>query len=404
MMKKRITVAAMLFASVQLLAGALAAYNGALTDKIAGWEFKASKPKGGMTYNQFEGYYPDKGGKLLSSKIYLDKKKDESAYYRIRFEAEAPERAYQGVDFYDEKGNLLPDNYDVIYPGPKRSYDRVVYAMPKVKYIRVFFQSKSGLRAWNLRVERVTHAEAAQYCDKLYQELPPLNFKAPADSLRLLPKTKAALSNGAPFKVLMLGDSIMQDTFHSQFHSLLKREFPNSNFTFVISMRGSTGCWFYCQADQFKKYLLDEGRPDLLVIGGISNYRKPYHPNGTAAMEIVARAAKAHWKDCEVLILTAPLAVDTRKWDKNNPDAPLPAQKWELSKDQHVLNGYDPKTLPQMAEKNKIPLWDLTTPTYTWLYASGKPHEWYSRDFVHSGERGKQVIGRALLEYFKTAK
>ena len=57
-----------------------------------------------------------------------------------------------------------------------------------------------------------------------------------------------------------------------------------------------------------------------------------------------------------------------------------------------------------MARRNRVAFWDLSTPTYTWLYASGTPHEWYSRDYVHSGERGKQVIGRALMEYFKTAK
>lgn len=403
MLKSIIATAAILTAA-HLTAAPLASFGGPLSDKLPGWEFKPSASKNGLTYNQFEGYYPDKGGKLISRRIILDKKPGEAAYYRIKFDAEAKERAYQGVDFYDSKRNLLPDNYDVIYPGERRSYDRVIYAMPKVDSIRVFFQSKTGLRAWNLSVEKVFAAEAAKYCDRVYEELPPLNFKAPPYSMELLPKTRAALNSGKPWHVLMLGDSIMQDTFHSQFHSLLKREFPNSEFDFTISMRGSTGCWFYCQADQFKKYVLDEKKPDLLVIGGISNYRKPYHPNGTEAIEVVIRAAKAHYKDIEILVLSAPLAVDTRPWDKANPDKPLPVQKWELAKDQRVLGGYDPKTLPAMARRNRVAFWDLSTPTYTWLYASGTPHEWYSRDYVHSGERGKQVIGRALMEYFKTAK
>ena len=274
-------------------------------------------------------------------------------------------------------------------PAARRSYDRVIYAMPKVASIRVFFQSQTGLRAWNLRVERASAAEAAEYCDRVFRELPPLNFKAPANAMDLLPKTRAALHSGKPWHVLLLGDSIMQDTFHSQFHSLLKREFPNSEFDFTISMRGSTGCWFYCQADQFKKYVLDEKKPDLLVIGGISNYRKPYYPNGTEAIEVVIRAAKAHYKDVEILLLSAPLSVDTRPWDKADPGKPLPVQKWDLSRDRHVLDSYDPKTLPAMARRNRVAFWDLSTPTYTWLYASGKPHEWYSRDYVHSGERGK---------------
>ena len=37
----------------------------------------------------------------------------------------------------------------------------------------------------------------------------------------LPPKTRDALKTGKPWRILMLGDSIMQDTFHSQFHSLV---------------------------------------------------------------------------------------------------------------------------------------------------------------------------------------
>ena len=60
-----------------LLAAALCAgemsmaiqFDGTLTDKLPGWSFKASKPKDGLVYNEFEGYYPDKGGKLSSAPI-----------------------------------------------------------------------------------------------------------------------------------------------------------------------------------------------------------------------------------------------------------------------------------------------------------------------------------------------
>ena len=118
MMKRKLCFAAFMMASGLLSAAApLVRFDGALTDKLPGWKFKASNPKNGMTYNPFEGYYPDKGGKLSSNRIRLDKKPGESAYYRIRFDARAPERAYQGVDFFDAAGNLLPDCYDVVYPG-----------------------------------------------------------------------------------------------------------------------------------------------------------------------------------------------------------------------------------------------------------------------------------------------
>ncbi len=398
-MKKTLCFAAAAMTAGMLSATPLVQYEGALTDKLPGWTFKASKPKNGMTYNPFEGYYPDKGGKLSSKRVKLDKKPGEAAYYRIRFDAQAPERAYQGVDFFDAEGNLLPDCYDVVYPGARQSYERVVYAMPAVDSVELFFQSTSGVQAWNLSVERVTDKEAAAYCDRISSALPKLDFKAPSGSMKLLPKTLAAMKNGTPWNVVLLGDSIMQDTFHSQFHSLFKREFPKSNFTWNISMRGGTGCWLYCQADQFKKYVLDR-KPDLLIIGGISNYNRKFNPTGTEAMEIVVRAAK-EYLGCEVLILTAALSVDTRPHDKKNLSAPIPKQAWKYENDAHVKAGYDSKALPEMAKRNNVAIWDMSTPTYTWLWASGLPFEFYSRDRVHSGEKGKQIIGRTLLEYFK---
>ena len=43
---------------------------------------------------------------------------------------------------------------------------------------------------------------------------------------------------------------------------------------------------------------------------------------------------------------------------------------------------------------------DAFTSAYRWLYESGLPWSWYSRDYVHSGELGKQVIARIMLAHF----
>ncbi len=103
-MNRKIELACAAFTvSAALFAAPIATFEGQLSDKIPGWSFKPSKPKNGMAYNEFEGYYPDKGGKLISKRIKLDKQPGEAAYYRLKFEAQAPERAYQGVDFYDAK-------------------------------------------------------------------------------------------------------------------------------------------------------------------------------------------------------------------------------------------------------------------------------------------------------------
>ncbi len=118
----------------------------------------------------------------------------------------------------------------------------------------------------------------------------------------------------------------MQDTFHSQFHALVKRAYPNSDVTWLVSVRGSTGCWHYCKPENFRKYVADF-RPDCVFIGGISGWLPP-----------------------------------------------------------------------------DMPLWDMFTPAYTWLFKTGLPSEFYSRDYVHSGELGKQLIARIALRYFTAAK
>ena len=56
--------------------------------------------------------------------------------------------------------------------------------------------------------------------------------------------------------------------------------------------------------------------------------------------------------------------------------------------------------LKAICAKSGWPLWDMFTPAYDWLFKTGLPSEFYSRDYVHSGELGKQIIGRIALGYF----
>ena len=85
---------------------------GLVTDKTPGWRFEASATKDGETFNPLEGWYPDKGGKLVSPRIILPKA---DAYYRLSFTVSAPVSAYEAVAFYDADDKMVADNYDAIY-------------------------------------------------------------------------------------------------------------------------------------------------------------------------------------------------------------------------------------------------------------------------------------------------
>jgi len=59
--------------------------------------------------------------------------------------------------------------------------------------------------------------------------------------------------------------------------------------------------------------------------------------------------------------------------------------------------------LKAICDKNGWPRWDMFNPAYDWLFKTGLPSEFYSRDYVHSGEFGKQLIARIALAYFIAA-
>jgi hypothetical protein len=77
------------------------------------------------------------------------------------------------------------------------------------------------------------------------------------------------LERGGTLTVVMLGDSIVNDTSRSCWNLLLERIYPAVEIEKVTCVRGSTGCWWYREPGRVKAYVLDDG-PDLVIIGGIS--------------------------------------------------------------------------------------------------------------------------------------
>jgi len=397
-------------AAIAAQGAAMLECGGLVTGKAAGWRFEASGAKGGQTFNPLEGWYPDKGGKLISPRVAIPKT---GAYYKLSFTGFAPVRSYETVAFYDAAGNMIADNYDVIYGGEVgvqsssnlQHYERVVFAQEGVKEAEVFFQSPKGCTVRDVKLEPATVEEAAKWCDSVYAKLPPLNFAPKGNPLALAPKTLDALKTGKPWRILMLGDSIMQDTFHSQFHALVKRAYPKSEVTWLVSVRGSTGCWYYCEPENFKKYVADY-KPDCVFIGGISGWIHPEMPlNGGPAIESVAKRVNGEL-GAEVVVMTPTLAIDWRV-----PKGTALGTAVSPSAFDHAALGdkawkYDAQAAEELkviCSKNGWPLWDMFNPAYDWLFKTGLPSEFYGRDYVHSGELGKQLIARIALAYFSAA-
>ena len=190
------------------------------------------------------------------------------------------------------------------------------------------------------------------------------------------------MKSGKKWRVVMLGDSIINDTFNSNFQALVKRHYPKSELEFICSVRGSTGCWYYQGPEQFKKYVTDL-KPDLLIIGGISqkNQSKPVSKVIKMAKEL----------GCEIMVMTGPMAPDWREFDENKPNANLSIQKWPGDS----FN----KEIREVAEAANVEFLDMQTIWHNYLGSSRKPWHWFHRDKVHANDRGKQIIGRILAGY-----
>jgi hypothetical protein len=180
----------------------------------------------------------------------------------------------------------------------------------------------------------------------------------------------------------MLGDSIVNDTFNSNFMALLQRYYPKAKLEFICSVRGSTGCWYYQDPQQFKAYVADY-KPDLLIIGGISQKDQ--------AEPVAKVIAQAKALGCEIMVLTGPMAADWRTCDQAKPEAALSRQVW-------TPNPFNAQ-LKQTAEAAGVEFFDQGAVWHRYLGDSGKPWQWFHRDRVHANDRGKQIIGRILASY-----
>jgi len=373
----------------------LVRYDGQV-DKLPDWQFIASEA-GKKVHVPFEGYYESKGGRIQSPIITLDKSVGTEGYYSIQFTAKSKGHCYWWVDLFDSENEPLPDINSAVYPGPdKEEYHQMIYIGSRATSMQLAFVSKGAVSVSDIVVKRVDSETAAKWCDSLYGELPQIDFEPAEDSFDLLPKTASALKNGDPWRVVMLGDSIMNDSYCSVFQALVKRDYPKLNLDYTISVRGSTGCWFYEKPENFKEYVA-KYNPDLLIIGGVSNLNTKNIPAAFSSIEKVIEQAKAI--GCEIILLSAPHSVDWRKLGEY--ENVLTEQEWN---EETIFPKLIHTPFRKLAKKCDIAFWNMTVPMADYIAVSGMPHGYFNRDSIHNNDRGKQIIARILQKYFRKGK
>ena len=215
---------------------------------------------------------------------------------------------------------------------------------------------------------------------KAYAEMPPVQYAPPADRWQRLPKTRERLLNGGVLHVVMLGDSIVNDTSRSGWDMLVDRRHPTCRIEKVTSVRGSTGCWWYKEPGRVKQYVLDH-MPDLVIIGGISQR------NDISSIREVIRQIRGA-SQADVLLMTGAFGQTD----------PRIESVWQTISDPNQFTPYR-KGLERLADETGAAFLDMEAAWGQCIRQSGKDLDWFKRDPIHANERGEQILGRILASY-----
>jgi lysophospholipase L1-like esterase len=213
--------------------------------------------------------------------------------------------------------------------------------------------------------------------DGVYQGIPPLRYEPPAGRWDAIPKTMEKLRNGPALTIVMLGDSIVNDTSSSRWELLAGRLYPKCAIKKVVSVRGSTGCWWYKEAGRVQDYVLAH-KPDLLMIGGISQR------DDVDSIRSVIEQVRAASPETEYLLMTGAFGSVDPVADAAFAESVSPDGSTYRSK------------LMKLAGEQKAAFIDVTGIWGKYIRECGKPRLWFMRDPVHANERGFQVLGRIL--------
>ncbi len=322
------------------------------------------------------------------------------SFYRVSLRYQAQNRAYVAVIFSDANGRELDaDNYTGLDPADAWQMSEMTF-MAKLGATKAKIRIRpehpgSVTRVSQLAVTPSTAAAAREWIRSVGAAMPAFDYAPPASRGKLLPATMERLKNGPSLRVVMLGDSIINDTGNSLFPALLMADCPRTKIEVITSVRGGTGCSFYQGKDRagaplVQRYVLDY-KPDLVIIGGISHN---FDPNAIGAVIAQIQAATK----AEILVATG--AVALRKLQEENysggPNAPARYREKQKAR----IDAF-PGRLQQICQEKNVEFWDTRADWDKCVAAIAKGDEWLMRDDTHANSRGWFVLSMMFEAYLK---
>lgn len=309
-------------------------------------------------------------------------------YYALEFPGRAATHGHLTAMLFDKQEKpLAAGNYDHFFSSASWELRKFVFrAHPDAATARIqFVPDKSPLHIAGLHLKEISWQEVLQWKRELATKYPPVGYVPPPERGSYLPKTRSRLSRGGTLRVVMLGDSIANDTSNSLFETELKNRFRNTRFEVVTSVRGGTLSTWYQHENRVQEYVLRH-KPDLLIIAGIS------HQFDLPALESVIRQVRGQ-STTDILLLT---------------DAITPSERMQrdfvggsrLGREVATTRAVTyPERLRAMAAREKIELMEMRLAWEEYLKTSPQPQQWYMRDEIHANVYGKQVVGTILARY-----
>jgi hypothetical protein len=353
-------------------------------------------------------------------------------WYRLSFKSLAPGAvsnpgsigyAYWAAQFFDTNNNLLTeDQYSAIFQSSNWATNEFrirakSMAGPNATLLpvrmQIRFQSISPqVFIDDVLLETTTPQEVAQWGDMYYDTLPAkLAYVPKPDHGSNLPRTLSLLRTGQNLRIVMLGDSVQQDTANAPFDAWLQRLYPGATIQVISSTRGGTGLNYF--VNDMSDWVLTY-RPDLLCIGGIDN------PDDMSVYQSVVDQVRA---DNLTYGYTTEFLMLTEQWSPN-----VQAQQFcflspgvtELDQEPTKNPGGVPAgfrgDLLTFCAANNIEYLDLTGVACQFIYGAGAaagvgppsdtngdPYSFWMRDYTHSSDHGKMIQGRMLEAFFAPA-
>jgi len=202
-----------------------------------------------------------------------------------------------------------------------------------------------------------------------------------------LPRTDAALQDGGTLRIVFLGDSIMQDAANAPIDLWLEREHPGVRVEIITAIGGGAGMQRWTHPEDFAGHDLNlqaaviDQRPDLVVIGGISN-GGDYDSVRSVVARVRDGAGAIGAPVPDILLMTGPFG----EWSKvsNGPTA---------------NDDEDARQLRTIAAESGAAFMDLRREWIEAVTGSGRAPETFYRDPIHGNAVGKHLQGRIIATW-----